>query len=176
MKKILFILLTALCFTAVCNESKAQIQLYKSTATISGITSQTNDSITNTETTYFSTKTGALTGKDYTKYRLTFKSDTTSGTPTTITAVVQGSMDGVKWFNFSGSPLGTDGFNCDSLTMTTAANEYFTINEIVGGVKFVNGATRANCGMKCNYIRIMFVAPSGTHNTVISDVKLITAQ
>lgn len=176
MKKILLFLLTALCFTAVCNEAKAQINLYKSTSTIAGITTQTNDSITNTETTYFSTRRGDLTSKDFTKYRISWKSDTTSGTPTTINAVVQGSIDGTKWFNFSGAALGTDGFNCDSLTMTTAANEYFTISEIVGGVKYANGATRGNTGMKCNYIRVVFVAASGTHNTVISDVKLITAQ
>lgn len=175
MKKILFL---ALLFSALisCNDTKAQITLYKSTSVISGITTQTNDSITNTETTYFSTRTGALATKDFTSYIFSFKVDTTSGTPTTINVVAQGSMDGITWFNLSGSPLGVDGVNCDSLTITTAANTTFRITEVSRSTKYANGTLRGNCFTKVNYARLMCVAASGTHNTVISDVKLYTAQ
>jgi len=177
MKKILLFLLLTLCFTVGWNnKSEAQILLFKSTSTYAGITTQKTDTLTNTETTYFSTRKGDLTGKDWTKYRITWKADTLSGTPTTINYIVQGSTDGTKWWNFSGVGLGTDGFNCDSLTTTTAANEYFTITEIVGGVKFVNGATRGNCGMKPKYLRVACVAASGTHATLLSEFELTTAQ
>lgn len=175
MKKILFILSLAFAL-ASCNEAKAQIKLYKSTSTIAGITTQTNDSITNTETTYFSTIKGDLTGKDYTNYIFSYKADTTSGTPTTINVVAQGSMDGITWFNLSGAALGVDGVNCDTLTMTTAANTTFRITEISRSTKYANGALRGNCVTKCNYMRLAFVAASGTHNTVISEPKLYTAQ
>lgn len=177
MKKLIFLLSLTLCFLVSCNEkSSAQTQLYKSTSTIAGITNQATDTLTNTETTYFSTRKGALASKDYTKFRFSFKADTTSGTPPTISVIVQGSVDGVKWYRFSGAALGTDGYNSDSLSVTTAANEYFTISEIVGGGKYVYGVTAFNLGMKCNYLRLMMVVASGTHNTIISDAQLITAQ
>lgn len=180
MKKILFLFALTLCFLVGCQETgKAQttdgIILYKSTSTLAGITTQTNDSITNTETTYFMTKTGALKGLLGSRCEFSYLADTTSGTPATINVIQEGSVDGTTWFTLSGGqPLGVDGVNCDSLTMTTAANTYFRLSSISGGVKYVAGATRANCYVLTNYVRLKFVCASGTHNTVISNVRFRT--
>lgn len=175
MKKIIFALCLTICaMVGTQLKSTAQITLYKSTATLAGITSQTNDSITNTETTYFMTRTGALGNLIGRSCEFSFVADTTSGTPTTINVIQEGSVDGTTWFQLSGGGLGVDGVNCDSLTMTTAANTSFRLTSVGGGHKFIYGTTRGNCFVIPNYVRLKFVAASGTHNTVISNVRFKT--
>lgn len=156
-----------------CNDTKAQIKLYKSTSTYAGITSQETDTITNIETTYFSTKAGFMGKTASASISVSFVADTTSGTPTTIQVVLQGSNNGTTWWNYGGSTgLGTDGLNSDTLTITTAANSEFTISSMPGTTKFVNGTLRGNTGRKADYVRLVMVAASGTHNTRISNVRL----
>jgi hypothetical protein len=176
MKKIILAMfLTIGAMVATQSESSAQVTLYKATSTLAGITSQTNDSITNTETTYFMTRTGALGNLVGRSCEFSFLADTTSGTPTTINVIQEGSVDGTTWFTLSGGAgLGVDGVNCDSLTMTTAANTTFRLTSLGGGGKYIYGFSRTNMFVIPNYVRLKFVAASGTHNTVISNVKFKT--
>lgn len=163
--------------TACNKKADAQIRMYKSTDTLqSAITSQTTDTLTNTETTYFNVRTGYLSKFSTNKYAFYFSCDTTSGTPVTCSVTAQGSYNGINWFNLSGSALGTDGVNCDSLLLTAAlqkgAQSKITCvggtNKLsygVGGLTF-NG----NNTPRVPYARLRFTQPSGTVALVISEV------
>lgn len=176
MKKILFLLSLTLCFLVGCNEtSKAQITLYKATATTyASSTAQSFDTLTNNGTTYFSTRLGDLNKYTSSSYRTYFTLDTTSGTPATIYAIQEGSMDGTTWFALNSQGLGTDGYNCDSLTLQTAslANLQSTVVSTSGATKFVNGATRGSMCARVLYYRIKFVG-TGTQTVRIYNVKMI---
>lgn len=173
MKKIIFILIAVFALTA-CKETKAQITMYKSSSVISGITSQTADTITNTGVTYFSTKTGALNTFTNGNYRVAFSIDTTSGTPATVYVEQQGSMDGVTWFFLNGANgMGTDGFNSDTLSVSTTqlANTTATLCSNKGAVKWVNGATRGSQCARVLYYRLR-ITGTGTQTVRVYNVKL----
>ena len=180
MKHTIIMLLAVLALTACNKTSNAQIKMYKCTSVQSGITTQLTDTLTNTETTYFNVKTGALNNYTTNKYAFYFTSDTTSGTPVTCYVVAQGSYDGTTWFNLSGSPLGTDGINCDSLALVAASQvgTQSKLYEIGGTTKWsVTGAPAAGANYnhtpRVPYIRLKFVQPSGTVAQVISGVFCI---
>jgi len=174
------IIMTALLLCAVglglSNAQQVKLAMYKGGATYSTITTQQTDSITNTETTYFYTRLGAISKYTSGSFAVTFVADTTSGTPTTINVIQQGSFDGVTWFRYNGEALGVDGRNCDSLTITTAANATFNLTSMPKSSKFIYGGTRGTFAHPAPYFRLMFVAASGTHNTVISNVKFCPSQ
>ena len=176
MKKILFLSLLTLCFLVSCNDTaKAQITLYKATAsTYASSTAQSSDTITNTGTTYFSTRLGDLNKYTSSSYRTYFTLDTTSGTPATVYAIQEGSMDGTTWFPLNSQGLGTDGYNCDSLSVATAslANLQSTVVSTSGATKFVNGATRGSQCSRVLYYRVKFVG-TGTQTVRIYNVKMI---
>lgn len=157
MKKLILIVMLALT-TAI--SSNAQIALYSAN-------NKTNDTITDAETLYMTSKVNALTGQRGDKYACTFRVlNNVSGT-STFTAILQGSWDNSTWFNMSPGGLGTDGVNSDSLTVSSAAdlNTYkITVNP--NAVKFVNGATRGTANSRVNYIRVKIVA-TGTQSTYI---------
>jgi len=172
MKKIIFILIAVFALTA-CKETKAQITMYKSTSVITGITTQVADTITNTGTTYFSTRTGALNSFSNGNYRASFTIDTTSGTPATVYCIQQGSMDGITWFDLNSNALGTDGYNCDSLSIagSSLTNITQTLSTVKGSTKFVYGATRGSGASRVLYYRLKFVG-SGTQTVRVYNVKL----
>lgn len=172
MKKIIFLLTVVFALTA-CNNLKAQITMYKSTSTITGITTQTADTITNTGTTYFSTRTGALNTFSNGNYRASFTIDTTSGTPATVYCIQQGSMDGTTWFDLNSNALGTDGYNCDSLSIASGSltNITQTVSTVKGSCKYVNGTLRCSGSARVLYYRLKFVG-TGTQTVRVYNVKL----
>jgi len=158
-----------------CNDTaKAQITLYKATSTSYATGTQSADTITNGGATYFSTRAGDLSKYTSSSYRAYFTTDTTSGTPATVYAIQEGSMDGTTWFPLNSQGLGTDGYNCDSLSISTTAlqNIQSTVVSTSGALKYVNGATRGSqCG-RVLYYRVKFVG-SGTQTVRIYNVKMI---
>jgi hypothetical protein len=174
MKKLGIILLMAALFS--CNDTQAQITMYKSTVLQSGITAQTSDTLVNTETTYFNVRTGALNKYTTNKYAFYFTVDTASGvTPVAVNAVAQGSYDGINWFNMSSTFSGVDGVNCDSLTIASSAqnNVQKKISCIGGAGKFVYAVSTFNCTARVTYARLVFVQPSGASTLYINNVYLI---
>jgi hypothetical protein len=174
MKKLGIILLMAALFS--CNDTQAQITMYKSTSLQSGITSQTSDTLSSVETTYFNVRTGALNKYTTNKYAFYFTVDTASGvTPVAVNAVAQGSYDGINWFNMSSTFSGVDGVNCDSLTIASSAqnNVQKKISCIGGAGKFVYAVSTFNCTARVTYARLVFVQPSGTSTLYINNVYLI---
>lgn len=189
MKQIMIALLVVFALTACNNKAEAQIQMYKSTTgAIADITSVTADTLTNADSTWFLCRAGALnkyTGREYIFY---FTLDTTSYSSYSGAAVVaQGSYDGVSWFNLSGGkitdmsgvPLGTDGNNCDSLTIAIAnvQNEVNRIYEYGGTAKWAVTGTPAaginhNQTPRVTYARLKFVN-GGTNATRIYNVYCI---
>jgi hypothetical protein len=173
MKRIIFAFLAVFALTACNNKANAQITLYKSTGPISGITTQTSDTLDNAETTYFSTRTGDLNKYTTANYTAYFMLNTNSGT-TAGTIIQEGSNDGITWFPISGAmALGTDGYNCDSLTLASSyTTSMKTMTTVSGAVKYVNGATRGNCASRVLYYRLKVVG-SGTQATRIYSIKLL---
>ena len=174
MKKIGIILLMAALFS--CNDTQAQITMYKSTVLQSGITTQTSDTLVNVETTYFNVRTGALNKYTTNKYAFYFTVDTATGvSPVAINVVAQGSYDGITWFNMSSTFSGVDGVNCDSLTVASSAqtNVQKKISCIGGSGKFVYGVSTFNCTARVTYARLAFVQASGTSTLYINNVYLI---
>lgn len=157
MKKLLLIVMLALSTAITMN---AQIALYSAN-------NKTVDTITNAETLYMTSKVNALTGQRTASYVATFRVlDNVSGT-STFTAILQGSMDGLTWFNMTPGGLGTDGVNSDSLTVTAAADLYagkLSINP--NTTKFVNGTLRGTANSRVNYLRVKIVA-TGTQVTYV---------
>lgn len=180
MKKIIFAVLAVLALSACQKTAHAQITMYKCTSVQSGITTQTSDTLTNTETTYFNCPNGALNKYTTNKYAFYFSADTTSGTPVTVSVIAQGSYDGITWFNLSGNALGTDGNNCDSLQLVAASQTGIQsrMSAMGGTAKYSTaGAGGAivywNLTPRVTYLRLKFVEESGTVALVISAVKCI---
>lgn len=161
---------------AACNKTQAQITMYKSTSVQSGITTQTSDTLSSVETTYFNVRTGALSKYTTNKYAFYFTVDTATGvTPVAVNVISQGSYDGITWFNMSSTFSGVDGVNCDSLTIASSAqtNVQKKITCIGGAGKFVYGVSTFNCTARVPYARLAFVQASGTSTLYINSVFLL---
>jgi hypothetical protein len=115
MKKLFFFIITVLCFTACNEKATAQAKLYGSHTYF--------DTVTNAGTTYLTTQKGAINVGKSGRYRVALKTTNISGT-STYKAVLQGSLDGTNWVNFYGT-AGTNGIQCDTLQVTSAAPAYF---------------------------------------------------
>jgi len=175
MKKLIFLLSLTLCFMVSCNDTaKAQITLYKATSTSYATGTQSADTITNTGTTYFSTRAGDLSKYTSGNYRAYFNLDTTSGTPATVYAIQEGSNDGTTWYAINSQGMGTDGYNCDSLTVgsTLLTGIQQNVCSTVSATKYINGATRGSQCARWLYYRLKFVG-TGTQTVRIYSVKLI---
>ena len=175
MKKLMIALLAVFALTACNNTAKAQITLYRSGATIATITALTTDTLDNSETTYFSTRTGDLNKYTTANYTAYFMMDTISGTTTPGNVVQQGSYDGTTWFNLSGNVYGgITGTNCDTLTwsISNVANLQNTVWTTSGSTKYSYGVTSGNFAPRVLYYRLKFVS-SGTQSTRVYNVKLL---
>lgn len=166
-----------------CNETQAQITLYKSTSgTIATITSITTDTLTNADSTWFVSRAGALNAKSEGRYIAYFTMDTVSGTTTPGNVVQQGSYDGTTWFNLNGGSvvnmtgvgMGIDGANCDTLTWAVGhcANKVNQVYTRSGTGKFVYATSIFNVAPRVLYYRLKFVS-SGTQSTRIYNVSLL---
>jgi len=172
---------------AISNESNAQIKMYRSTNGLqSTITTVRADTLTNADSTWFHVPAGQLGRFKSRNLLFYFTLDTTSGSTTPGNVVQQGSYDGITWFNlsggsgtfaassFSGTALGTDGNNCDSLTWAVAncANRVNKVYTMGGTGKLIYGATAWNLAPFVPYARLKFVS-SGTQVTRIYDVNCV---
>lgn len=115
MRKFILSIMAVLCFTAFGQKATAQV------ITLNG-SHATTDTVTNTGTTDLTTAAGVLTKMTNGKYRVAFKITNVSGT-SSLRAIVQGSLDGQNWVNYFGN-AGTNGVQCDTLTITSAAPAY----------------------------------------------------
>jgi hypothetical protein len=115
MKKFLFFILIASCLMACQEKTQAQAKLYGSNTFF--------DTVTNAGTTYLTTQAGAINVGKSGKYRVALKTTNISGT-STYKAILQGSLDGTNWVNYYGT-AGTNGIQCDTLQVTSAAPAYF---------------------------------------------------
>ena len=99
-----------------CQEkTQAQAKLYGSNTYF--------DTVTNAGTTYLTTQLSAIKSNTTGKYRVALKVANISGT-STFKAILQGSLDGTNWVNYYGT-AGTNGIQCDTLQVTSAAPAYF---------------------------------------------------
>lgn len=178
--RILFFLV--MCALMACqNTAQAQdgttISMYQTTnGNISGILSTvTDDTVVNSGSAAFITKAGMLNKFGSGFYSFYFTTDTTSGTPAAITALILGSDDGSEWHYLNSNSvtvaaLGSDGAYCDSLTVSTAklANKQ---NHMSAGIatKFVNGSTRGAMSKPYKYVKLTFVG-AGTQNVRVYGV------
>lgn len=185
MKKIgVFLLLMAALFS--CNKTQAQITMYVSTSGAQSAISTTvvSDTLTNADSTWFNVPSGSLNKYSTNKYAFYFTLDTTSGSTTPGNVVAQGSYDGVTWWNLSGgsvtnmsgTPLGIDGNNCDSLTwsilnVTNKVNRIYCLGG-TGKYSTVYSAVLWNITPRVLYARLKFVS-SGTQVTRIYNVKCL---
>lgn len=192
MKQIMISLLAVFALTARNEKANAQIRMYKSTTGAqSAITTVTADTLTNADSTWFNVPSGMLAKYKSRALTFYFTLDTTSGSTITGAAIVaQGSFDGVTWFNLSGGdnsvysstkglPLGTDGNNCDSLSLAIGnlSNKVNKIYEIGGTAKWaVTGTPTAGANYNLTpfvpYARIKYVN-GGTNATRIYNVYCI---
>lgn len=173
MKKLGIILLMAALFS--CNDTQAQITLYKAPSAILPATTSSNsaDTITNTGTTYFTSRAGDLNKYSTSSYKAYFTLLNLTGTPATVTAIQEGSMDGVNWYPINSNAMGVDGYNSDSLSITpTTSAVQFNVSSTSGATKFVYGVTKGSQSSRLLYYRIKFVG-SGTQTVRIHTLKLI---
>lgn len=123
----------------------------------------TTDTITNAGTTY-------LTSPILTAYRggftITLKTTNVSGT-STFKAILQGSNNGSEWTNVYQVP-GTDGVNCDTLQVTSAAPAYWGWRVVSGSVKSATSSTFWHTNAtRYAYYRIACVG-TGTQSTIVA--------
>lgn len=187
MKKFLIVLLaltSAIMFS--CNDTSAQILMYRNTdttntgvATTATITTGTSDTLYDANTLYsFYTKVGALNGSTVANYMLTFNVTKISGSGT-AKVFLQGSTDGIVWRNINASMLGTDGYNSDTLNIaaaTTTPGVNYTYSSTNGSgvlrptlsseVYYVNGT-------RYLYFRVKIIG-AGTQATLYKNFKLYT--
>lgn len=171
MKRIIILVMLALMTTTA---SKAQAPLYSAGTggTISNITSNKFDTLTNTTAKSFITRTGALSATTSANFTQWFTAKTLTGTPATVTVVRRGSMDGITWYPLTGVP-GTDGRNCDTLTFTPTTEREYSMTCNVGSGKYVYSANYTNTGGRWFYESLLFI-PSGTQTLRISDVYTLS--
>lgn len=152
-------------------KADCQVQLFSAGTggNIANITTRTFDTLVNTTTDYFITKTNELNKSTVSNYVHYFTATTLTGTPATVTVVQEGSFNGTNWFKLTGAS-GTDGNNCDTLTFTPTTATQYKMTSNVGGGKFVYGVNWFNVGSRVLYTRLRFV-PSGTQTVRITDVK-----
>lgn len=117
MKKFLFAIMAVMCLAACNEKANAQSPIY-----LRGSDANT-DTVTNAGTTYLTTAAGVLSKITSGKYRVSLKVTNVSGT-STFKAILQGSLDGSNWVNYFGT-AGTNGIQCDTLQVTSAAPGYF---------------------------------------------------
>jgi hypothetical protein len=175
MKKIMIIMLMCSAILFGCQEKgKCQIQLYSAGTggNIANITTRTVDTIVNTTTEYFITKTNELNKSTTCNYVHYFTCATLTGTPATVTVVQEGSFNGTNWFRLTGAS-GTDGNNCDTLTFTPTTATQYKMTSNVGGGKHVYGTDWFNVGSRVLYTRLRFI-PTGTQTARITDVRNLT--
>lgn len=177
MKRILFLLSLTLCFMVGCNETKAQLQLFKATATTyAASNAQAADTVTGTATTYFANKLGTLASSKSKNYAVYFKIDTTvySSGPT-INCYLQGSFNGVTWFNLNRAPMGTDGINADTLNSATFTGLVQSMSAYFGAGKQVGGVLRFSNSLRVPYVRLVVSHSGAGTSSRVFDVYLQTA-
>lgn len=168
----------ALGFMASCQDTSAQITLYRSTASAYATnTALASDTLTGTDTTYFSNRRGTLTKSEYANYCVWFRIDTTAYTNApTYNCYLQGSDDGITWFNLNGAPMGTDGINADTLNATTFTGLQRKMSAYSGATKFVNGGTRGSNAVRCEYVRLMVTSSGAGTSGRVYNVYLRTSK
>lgn len=166
MKKYILAIISILCLAA-CNE-KASAQ--GKAITMTGSHAST-DTITNAGTVYLTSP--SLAAYSSGKFAVSLLTANVSGT-STFKAILQGSQDGTNWVNVHGI-AGTDGINCDTLQVTSAAPAYHTFAVIPGSVKSVTSSTFLYTNAsRYLYLRVACVG-TGTQSTIVS-AKLVPFQ
>jgi hypothetical protein len=146
-----------------CQRVSAQVTMSAATTGL--------DSVLNAGTTYFRTTSGQLNKYTTGNYRFYFTAANVSGT-STFKVLLQGSMDGTKWFALTKVP-GTDGNNCDTLQCTSVTTaDQFTMTSLPGSAKYTYALTQWNTGGRVLFVRLAFVG-TGTQVTRISSVKVL---
>ena len=152
----MFMLITLMAFSvSVSAQSKA--------ITMNG-SHTTFDTVTNAGTTYLTSP--SLAAYTTGNFAVSLLSANVSGT-STYKAILQGSQDGTNWVNVHGI-AGTNGINCDTLQVTSAAPAYFTFNIRPGSVKSVTDSTFLYTGAtRYLYLRVACVG-TGTQVTTVA--------
>jgi hypothetical protein len=123
----------------------------------------TTDTITDAGTTNL---TSPLIGNQSGKVAISLKTTNVSGT-STFKAVLQGSINGTDWNNIHGV-AGTNGINCDTLQVTSAAPAVWIFNVAPGAVKSVTDSTVLYTkASRYFYYRVSCIG-TGTHSTIVS--------
>lgn len=168
----------SLCFMLSYTKSKAQspIRLYEASASAAATGSKVSDTLTATETTYYSTKTKDLQGSLASSYVLYFQADTTvySSAPT-LNVYLQGSMDGVTWFNLNGCGCGVDGKNADTLNSATFTGLVQRMSATSKATKYVYGSLVGNNTTNVNYVRAVFSHSGSGTSTRVYNIYLKTS-
>lgn len=158
MKKYIFIIIAA-AFAMSTQTASAQGKAI----TMAGSDAVT-DTITNAGTTYLTSPSLAAYASG--AVSISLKTTNVSGT-STFKAILQGSHDGTNWVNVHGV-AGTNGINCDTLQVTSAAPAYWISNIAPGSVKSVTDSTFLYTGAtRYLFIRWTCVG-TGTQSTIIS--------
>lgn len=163
MKKILFLLMLAVSTATI---SSAQINCVASNGLLT-------DTITNADSTYFTTPANALNAATSGKYVVAVTTNRLSGTGV-LNVILEGTIDGTYWFKMHNTP-GADGVNCDSLLIPTTAGAFgFKLNCTPGSVKVAYGTTYYTGTSRVIRLRAKLLG-AATQSTKIVSVKVLTA-
>jgi len=111
------------------------------------------DTVTNTATVYLTTSKGLVLPQNGKGYAIQLDAINKTGT-TTITAVLQSSMDGVTWSNHFKTP-GQTGVNCDTLAISGTTQHIYNI--LPGAAATYAGVTYYSNSGQRTYFRIKLV-------------------
>jgi hypothetical protein len=128
------------------------------------------DTVTNTGTVYLTTPANALNSNKSGKYIIQLDATNKSGT-TTITAVLQSSLDGVTWGNHFKTP-GQTGVNCDTLAISGTTTHIY--NVLPGSNAWYASITYPTNSGRRLYFRVKLVG--GATGTTQVKAKLITQE
>lgn len=183
LKLVMLTLLTAFFMVSCVNKTKGQtgVQLYATTSvngTIDSMLTRTFDTVTNTNTKYWVSKTGQFSSTDNAAYTLSFTAQSVSGTPATVRFVWEGSFNGYNWFRMTNC-YGTDGLNCDTLTITpsTTATQYKFVSR-PGAAKLVAAYASTpvyNQGCRVFFQRLRAIS-TGTQATRFSSPSIFSSK
>ncbi len=156
MKRIFLVALIALSAIINTNGQGKAITLNGSDAT--------TDTITNAGTTYLTS--GIMSAYKSGNFTVTLKTTNVSGT-STYKAILQGSLNGTDYTDIH-QVAGTNGINCDTLQVTSAAPAFWAFSIHNGEVKSVTDSTFLYTNStRYLYYRLKCVG-TGTQVTIIS--------
>lgn len=169
MKKILFLL--ALLLTVFVSTQAQAIVLKGTHDNAQGL-----DTLSASDTIYLKNTSSLASGGLSGKYAIELRATNLSGT-TGFTATLEGSTDGVNWSTGINKVPGTDGKNCDTLSVSSAGVYYITISPdaakqllsagVVSQTYYTAGVTRRY------YIRVKLLSGATAQSTRVS-ARLIT--